>query len=78
MNDLDLLGALIRERRRELKLTQDELAERAELHSVSIARIETGALNVTFKTLLRLSAGLEMSPCDLMCRFIERQKLDKA
>jgi predicted transcriptional regulator len=46
MNDLDLLGALIRERRRELKLTQDELAERAELHSVSIARIETGALNV--------------------------------
>ncbi len=73
MTDLEVLGNLIRERRRGLKLTQDQLAERAKLHSISVARIETGMLNVTFNTLLRLATALETDICTLICASQQRK-----
>ena len=44
-------GKAIRRRRRELDLSQEELAERAELHRNYISGIETGTRNPSLKNI---------------------------
>jgi transcriptional regulator with XRE-family HTH domain len=44
-------GRAIRRRRRELDLSQEELAERAELHRNYVSGIETGTRNPSLKIL---------------------------
>jgi transcriptional regulator with XRE-family HTH domain len=42
--------------------TQQELSNRCGLHRSYIAGVEAGRRNVSFKNLLRLAQGLEISP----------------
>ena len=71
MNDaalLNHLGNAIRRRRRELGLSQEELAERAGLHRNYIGGVERGERNVGFRNLARISSALEITMADLMYR----------
>lgn len=54
---------LVRERR---ALTQQELAEKAGVHRITIARIETGVDEPRPPTTRKLAAALEVEPEDLM------------
>ncbi len=74
MTDLQQLGATISERRRALRLTQEALAERAHLHPIYVALLETGKKNVTFAVLLKIAAALETDLCQLMCSFEEHRR----
>lgn len=56
-----LFGATVRNLRFRLGLSQEELAERADLHRTYIAGIERGARNVTLKTINKLARALEVS-----------------
>ncbi len=47
-------------------LTQDELAEQAGIHRVSIANIERGAKGAQAKTVRKLARVLGVKPADLM------------
>lgn len=64
--NLKALGARIRELRRERGLTQEELAERAGLHSRYISRVELGDANFGVSVLFDLAKGLSVSPAQIV------------
>lgn len=54
------VGKRIKILRKKLNLTQFDLAVRADLEANAIQRIETGRVNSTLKTLLKISNALEV------------------
>lgn len=59
-------GIKVRIRRFELEMTQEELAEKAELHPTYIGSVERGERNVTLKNILAIAKALGCSAKDLM------------
>ena len=68
--DLKTLGLAVREHRRALGLSQEELAERSGLHRNYIGGVERGERNVSYLNLLKIAAGLELRLSELI-RLIE-------
>jgi len=56
----------IKQLRKEQGLTQEELAERADLTAEAVTRVERGARTPTLKTLGKLAHGLGVSPGELV------------
>jgi transcriptional regulator with XRE-family HTH domain len=56
----------VHQRRGQLGISQEELAQRAGLHRTYISDIERGARNPTLKTLSRLAVALEISASKLI------------
>ena len=52
------LGAVLREIREELDLSQEDLGERAGVHRTHVGSIERGETNPTFENLLAIVTGL--------------------
>lgn len=61
-----LLGRTIRKRREELGLTQEELAEKADLHWTYVSGIERGLRNVTIVKLSDIARALDVRVRDLV------------
>jgi len=59
-------GATVRRLRFQLGISQEELAERADLHRTYIAGIERGARNATLKSIEKLAGALEVSTAALL------------
>jgi transcriptional regulator with XRE-family HTH domain len=59
---LQTLGGRIRERRGELGLSQEGLADKAELHWTFVGQVERGRRNLSLHNLLKLAAALEIDP----------------
>lgn len=59
-------GRRVRERRLELALSQEELAERADLHRTYISSLEQGRRNVAIRNIIRLAEALDIDPADLL------------
>lgn len=55
-----LFGRAVRKRRRELDLSQEELAERAGLHRNYISDIERGDRNPSLENIRKLAKALDM------------------
>lgn len=55
---LDILGQRIRARRRELGLSQEDLAHNAGLDRSYVGRIERGEHNLTFVSLVKVARAL--------------------
>lgn len=55
------IGQRLRDRRKQLGLTQEELAERADLSQNFIARVENGATGLGDASIIRLARSLEVS-----------------
>ena len=60
------LGANIRRKRVEIKMTQEHLAELAGINPRTIQKIEAGKLNILVTTLARIQSSLKCSWYDLM------------
>jgi CheY-like chemotaxis protein len=56
-----LFGTAIRNQRAELRLSQEELADRAGLHRTYVSDVERGARNPSLETIRRLAQALERS-----------------
>lgn len=57
----------LRQKRKEKKISQQQLAERCELARETISRLETGKhQNFTVKLVKKLAAGLEISPMEFL------------
>ncbi len=54
-------GLAIKKRRHELGISQEELAERAELHRTYISDIERGVRNPSLENIEKLAKALEVS-----------------
>lgn len=65
MNYIDL-GEQVRKRRREMKLTQAELAERMDVSPSLVGHIERGARAISLETFVTLCNALEVSPSYLL------------
>ena len=59
-------GKIIAGLRQAAKLSQEELAERADIHRTYVSQIERGLKSPTIVMLLRLSKALETTPSKLM------------
>ena len=59
------LGRRIRRLRRELTLTQPELAARAHIHRTHLAKIELGISDPTASTIIKLAKALHVTPGQL-------------
>ena len=62
MDDLQVvLGRRVRQRRKRLGLSQEQLAERADLHWTYVSGVERGRRNPSLTTLARLAAALGLT-----------------
>lgn len=66
MTLLEKFGLAIRARREELGISQELLAELANLHRTYIGSIERGERNVSLKNIIKLCSALKVKPSDLM------------
>lgn len=53
-------GELVRERRRELKITQQELAVKVGLRTGAISRVEKGEADILFSSFIRIMNALDL------------------
>ena len=60
------LGKRIRALREERKISQEELADRADIHRNYISQIEGGKRNVSFSYVVKLARALQVSPSRLI------------
>ena len=58
-------GQAVRRLRMEMDLSQEALAERADLHRTYVADIERGVRNVSLKNIEKLARALDVSIADL-------------
>ena len=59
-------GERVHDARRRLNLSQEGLAERADLHWSYISQVERGQNNLTLHNILRLAAALKVDPAELV------------
>jgi transcriptional regulator with XRE-family HTH domain len=59
-------GELVRKRRAELDLSQEELAHRAGMHRTNITRVERASRSSTLDTLEKLAEALQIQPRELI------------
>lgn len=62
-------GLAIRERRKELNLSQEELADLADLHRTYIGDIERGKRNVSLNNIEALAIALNMPISELFVKY---------
>ncbi|UVK50158.1 helix-turn-helix transcriptional regulator (plasmid) [Mesorhizobium sp. AR02] len=62
------IGGLIRQRRKQLKLTQEQLAPQVGLSRTSLANIEGGKQKVLVHQLFAFASALGIEPADLLPR----------
>jgi transcriptional regulator with XRE-family HTH domain len=60
------LGATVRRRRAALKLSQEQLAEKAGLHWTYIGGIERGERNVSLLNIVKIARALNAKPSALL------------
>lgn len=65
-SELRLLGNAIRGARMEKKLSQEDFAERADIHRTYVGQIELGKVNVSWENISRIARALKMKPSELM------------
>jgi transcriptional regulator with XRE-family HTH domain len=63
---LQALGDRVRDRRAELKMTQQELGDRCGLHRTFVGSVERGERNVSILNLRQLTAVLRVSLEELL------------
>ena len=59
-------GLKVRMRRFEIGITQEELAEKADLHPTYVGSVERGERNIAIENIIALAKALGCSPKDLM------------
>jgi transcriptional regulator with XRE-family HTH domain len=56
----------VRARRRQLGISQEELAARADVHRTWVSQLERGLSNVSIDNIARISAALEVPASELL------------
>lgn len=55
-------GRRVRDRRNELGLSQEALADRSELHWTYFGQVERGQVNISLHNILRIAEALDVNP----------------
>jgi transcriptional regulator with XRE-family HTH domain len=59
-------GKIVKEKRLDLGLSQEKLAEKADLHTNYVGSVERGERNIALENIVALAKALGCSPKDLM------------
>jgi transcriptional regulator with XRE-family HTH domain len=59
-------GDRVRERRNELGISQETAADRISIHWSALGKIERGQRSLRLETILKIAAGLEIDPGELI------------
>lgn len=59
-------GDRVRERRNQLGISQEAAADRISIHWSALGKIERGQRSLRLETILKIAAGLEIDPGDLI------------
>lgn len=62
-------GKIVREKRLALGLSQEKLAEKADLHTNYVGSVERGERNIALENIYSLASALGCSPKDLLSDF---------
>ena len=68
MNQIQGLGRAIREARRQSQLTQEQLAEKCDIHLNFVSRLERGLASPSLKLLFALSDALALPASVLLAK----------
>ncbi len=63
---LKILGANVRKLRNQLKVSQEELADRAGVHRTYLGAIERGERNVSLANIVKIANALNVTPARLL------------
>lgn len=66
MDVLKKFGERVKDLRKELKISQEELAFKAELHRTYISSIERGEQNISLRNIEKLAKALKVEMRDLV------------
>lgn len=66
MNITEEVGSRIRHQRKRRKLSQEQLAEKSDLHPSYIGQLERGEKTPTIDTLYRITKGMDLSLSDFL------------
>jgi transcriptional regulator with XRE-family HTH domain len=61
-----IVGRNIRAARKKADLTQEALAERADMHMVEVGRAERGTRDLRVSTIAKIANGLGIKACELL------------
>lgn len=61
-----LFGRRVRDRRQDLGLSQEALADSAGLHRTYVGSVERGERNIALNNIVRLAAALQLDPAELV------------
>ena len=64
----EIIGSNVRGFRKRLKLTQERLADHADLHPTFVGDIERAKANMTIETLKKISKALKVEPQILLIK----------
>ena len=70
-------GRLVANHRRRLGWSQEKLADRAEVSSGMVAKIETGATGVRFPMIVKIAIALDVEPAELFCSQLPHGRLNQ-
>jgi transcriptional regulator with XRE-family HTH domain len=59
-------GLKVRMRRFEMGMTQEQLAEKADMHPTYVGSVERGERNISLENIVALAEALECSPRELL------------
>lgn len=68
--DYSDIGMRIRRRRKELKMSQEKLAEKAGIGSSHISHIETGNTKVSMRVFINIVNALDSTADEMLCDYI--------
>jgi len=66
-----LFGKAVRQRREKLELSQEKLAEKADLHRTYVGDIERGVRNPTIRSIVKIVRALDISLSDFFAHCFE-------
>ena len=75
MNIIEVFSSNVRFYRKKLKLSQEALAEKANLHRTYISDIERGQRNVSLENIYNIAVALEIEPYMLLQKTDERNEV---
>lgn len=67
-------GLAVRKRRQELGISQEDLADRANLHRTYIGDVERGLRNISIVNIERIALALEISVADFFLKYVEESQ----
>jgi len=69
-----IFGNTVRDIRKRNGISQEDLADRCDLHRTYIGGIERGERNVSLINIVRIAAALEVHPADLFADFGQKPR----